>query len=95
MGIEPPTTRWRKRPPVRLTVRTLMIFVLVFGGGLGWVVHRARVQRDAAAAIERTGGSVVYVWGRSSNGVTVLPTDAEGRSGWSGCSGLITLPTSA
>ena len=44
-------------PRVRLTVRTLMVLVLVLGGVLGWVVHRARVQREAVAAIKRAGGN--------------------------------------
>jgi Leucine-rich repeat (LRR) protein len=39
-----------------------MVFVLVFGGALGWIVYRARVQRDAVAAIERAGGDVWYDW---------------------------------
>jgi hypothetical protein len=28
-----------------------MVLVLIIGGGLGWVIHRARVQREAVAAI--------------------------------------------
>jgi Leucine-rich repeat (LRR) protein len=35
---------------------------LLIGGGLGWIVHQARVQRDAVAAIESAGGRVVYDW---------------------------------
>ena len=50
--------RWR--PRVRLSVRVLMVLVLVLGGGFGWVVHRVRVQREAVAAISRTGGLVWY-----------------------------------
>ncbi len=42
----------------RLSVRALMVLVLVCGGWLGWVVHRARVQKDAVAAIERAGGGI-------------------------------------
>ena len=39
-----------------------MIFVLIFGGMLGWVVHLAHVQRDAVAAIRSGGGQVTYDW---------------------------------
>jgi hypothetical protein len=46
----------------RLTFRTALVFVLVLGGGMGWVVRCARVQRDAVAAVERAGGSVRYDW---------------------------------
>ena len=51
-----------RRPRIRLTVRTLMLFVLILAGGLGWVVNRARVQREAVAAVRRAGGSVSYDW---------------------------------
>src|SRR5262245_2007903 len=57
----PDSRRWRLSPR-RISVRALMIAVLVLGVGLGWVVHRARVQRDAVAAIEHAGGRVVYDW---------------------------------
>jgi hypothetical protein len=49
-----------------------MIAVLVLGGGLGRVIHRAQVQREAVAAIERAGGRVRYDWqwenGRPASG---------------------------
>ena len=48
---------WRR---VRISLRGLMVVVLVIGGGLGWVMQRARVQREAVAAIRRAGGSVLY-----------------------------------
>jgi hypothetical protein len=37
-----------------------MGLVLVIGGGLGWFVRRATVQRDAVRAIEAAGGNVEY-----------------------------------
>ncbi len=43
-----------------------MVLVLLIGGGLGWVIYRARVQREAVETIERAGGSVGYSWQRSS-----------------------------
>jgi hypothetical protein len=52
------------RPPlrVRVTVRVLMVLVLLIACGLGWIVHRAHVQRDAVAVIVRGGGTVLYDW---------------------------------
>ena len=54
----------RKR--LRLSLGAMMIVVLGIGGVLGWVAHRAHVQRDAVAAIttlrRNTRGSVYYDW---------------------------------
>ena len=54
----------RKR--LRLSLGTMMIIVLGIGGVLGWVAHRAHVQRDAVAAIQtprrNTRGIVYYDW---------------------------------
>jgi internalin A len=47
---------------LRYSVRGLIVLVLVIGTGLGWIVHQANVQRDAVAAIERTGANVLYSW---------------------------------
>jgi hypothetical protein len=44
----------------RLSVRALMLFVLFVGGFLGWVLYRARPQREAVGAIKRAGGTVGY-----------------------------------
>ena len=49
-----------RRHRVRVTVRMMMTLVLILGSGLGWIVHRARVQREAVGAIYRASGSVVY-----------------------------------
>src|SRR5262245_5025697 len=51
---------WRRR--LRISVRGMMALVLIVGVGLGWVIHRAHVQRDAVAAITRAGGQVMYDW---------------------------------
>jgi hypothetical protein len=51
---------WRHR--LRLSVRAMMLLVLFFGGGLGWIIHRAKLQRDAVAAIRHAGGYVAYDW---------------------------------
>lgn len=53
-----PLARGWKRP--RFTLRVMMILVMVLGGWLGWITHRARVQRQAVAAIVRAGGYVAY-----------------------------------
>src|SRR5579883_2231089 len=47
---------------LRLSLRTLMVLVLMVGGTIGWLVHRARVQRDVVRAVERAGGNVIYRW---------------------------------
>jgi hypothetical protein len=47
---------------VRFRLRVLIVVVLAIGGSLGWIVNRARVQREAVAAIRRAGGFVAYDW---------------------------------
>jgi hypothetical protein len=58
--VEPPLSRrpWWHR--LRLSVRALIVLVLVVGGGLGWFIHRATVQRDAVKVIKAAGGEVIY-----------------------------------
>ena len=48
-----------RRHRLRVTVRTMMTLVLILGSGLGWIVRRAQIQREAVAAIQRAGGSVI------------------------------------
>ena len=54
------------RPPLRkllrLSLRAVLVLVLAIGAGLGWIVRRAHVQREAVAAIERIGGKAWYDW---------------------------------
>ena len=69
---------WRRW--LRLSVRGLMILVLILGGGIGWIVHRARVQRDAVAAIEKAGGWVRYDW--ESGKFVFLPRRPPGWPRW-------------
>jgi Leucine Rich repeats (2 copies)/Leucine Rich repeat len=54
--------RVRSRFVVRFSLRVLMIVVLVVGGGMGWAVRRARIQREAVASVKRAGGSAWYDW---------------------------------
>ena len=70
MSERPSPRSWQRR--LRISVRGLMVLVLITGGGLGWVIHRARVQRDAVAAITRVGGHIGYSWQRS-NGAWISP----------------------
>jgi hypothetical protein len=72
MSERPSPRSWQRR--LRISVRGLMVLVLITGGGLGWVIHRARVQRDAVAAITRVGGHVGYSWQRSNGAwVSAIP----------------------
>jgi Leucine Rich Repeat (LRR) protein len=43
-------------------VRGLIVRVLVIGGGLGWLVRSARLQREAVAAIRKAHGDALYDW---------------------------------
>jgi hypothetical protein len=43
-----------------------MIFVLILGGVLGWIVYQAHVQREAVAVITRSGGGLMYNLGWSN-----------------------------
>ena len=78
---------------VRISLRALIVLVLVIGSALGWIINRAKVQRDAVAVIERAGGSVKYHWtGRMRD-----PIPAENPGGRDGCwitSDRITWPIS-
>ena len=51
---------WQRH--LRISLRRLIVLVPVLGSALGWIVSRAKIQHDAVAAIERTGGSVKYQW---------------------------------
>jgi hypothetical protein len=57
---------WRRR--LRFSVRGLMIVTLLIAAWLGSIVRDAKVQRDAVAAIRRTGGMIDYDW-QGRNGV--------------------------
>ena len=45
----------RVRIALRMSLRGLILIVLVIGGGLGWLVRSARIQREAVAAIRSNG----------------------------------------
>jgi hypothetical protein len=50
-----PARRW-----YRISIRALMLLVLLIAVWLGWHANRAREQREAVAAVQRSGGWVHY-----------------------------------
>ena len=60
MSDGPVLRHWRRL--LRFSMRSLIILVLVIGGGMGWLVRSARLQRAAVAAITSAGGTVEYDW---------------------------------
>jgi hypothetical protein len=67
---------------LRLSVRALMLVVLTLALGLGWVVQRARVQREAVATIQKVGGNVVYDWQVLPNGAAMNPNGQPPGPKW-------------
>jgi Leucine-rich repeat (LRR) protein len=65
-----PTPPAKRRKRFGLSLRVLMVLVLLLGGGMGWYAYRARVQREAVAAIEAAGGKAYYdfEWKYQDNG---------------------------
>jgi hypothetical protein len=60
-----PRPRDRRWYRFRLSVRAMVTLIVVLGCSFGWVVHRARVQRDAVNTLlrERGRGTVInYDW---------------------------------
>jgi hypothetical protein len=81
---DPGASTPRRRRRVRgLSIRMLMLVVLVVGGWLGWICYRARVQREAVAAIVQAEGRVYYDWQVNTvpRGKALLP-NPKGRSKW-------------
>src|SRR6516225_8007057 len=71
---DPVPCPWRRF--LRFSVRGLIVFVVVIGAGLGWIVRQAHIQRDAVEAIRKAGGSVMYDWEPSAGipgGVPLAP----------------------
>ena len=66
---------------LRISVRSFMLLVLMLGGGLGWIIHKAEVQRGTVAAIESDGGFVVYDWDWK-DGSLRLPIHRPGYLSW-------------
>ena len=47
---------------MRVSLRSTILLILIIGIVFGSVVHTAKVQRDAVAAIRQSGGTVRYEW---------------------------------
>jgi hypothetical protein len=62
MHIKRAPVTWRRC--LMFSVRGLIGLVLVFGILMGWFVRRARIQRDAVAAIRQARGDVAYDCGQ-------------------------------
>jgi hypothetical protein len=52
-----PRARWKT-----ISLRGLLVLVLAIALLLGWIVHKARQQREAVAALQKFGGFVHYDW---------------------------------
>jgi hypothetical protein len=76
VSIHDKTVSRRWRSSLRFSLRGLIILVLLIGGWLGWIVHRARLQRTTVLAVEKSGGGVLYDW-QYKNG-----RYASGGSSW-------------
>jgi hypothetical protein len=67
---------------LRLSLRTLMLLIVVIAALLGWVTHRARVQREAVAAIIGGGGSVEYDYQISKPAAGASQFNANAQPRW-------------
>ena len=47
---------------MRFSVRGLIIFVILIGVGLAWMVRNACLQREAVVTIGHTSGIAIYDW---------------------------------
>jgi len=61
-GLTPPTRSSSVKflPRLRFSLRTFLALVTIFCIALTWQLHRAKLQRNAAAAIRAAGGWVYY-----------------------------------
>jgi hypothetical protein len=69
------------RRRLSLSLRGSLLLVLVLGLWLGWQARRARLQREAVAAVTAYGGFVRYDWELDAKGVPV-PDAAPRAPGW-------------
>jgi Leucine-rich repeat (LRR) protein len=51
----------------------LIAAILVFGAGLGWLVNRVRLHRDAVESLQDGGGLVIYDWDVSDLSGQLVP----------------------
>ena len=52
-----PKVRWKT-----ISLRGLLLLILAIALWLGWIVNKARQQREAVAALQKFGGFVHYDW---------------------------------
>jgi hypothetical protein len=62
-----PKVRWKT-----ISIRGMLLLVLAIGLWLGWIVNKARQQREAVAALQKFGGFVHYDW-EFKNGPVKVP----------------------
>ena len=63
MTTTPTTNPKRRRRWLQFSLRTMLVLMLVFGAGFGWLAHQfhqTRAQQKAEMAIEELGGNVGY-----------------------------------
>jgi hypothetical protein len=63
-------------------LRGLLLLIVAIGLWLGWAVHEARQQREAAAAVKKFGGFVHYDYEFVVGPVKVPPGNALWKSSW-------------
>ncbi len=79
MNDEAATTSRPSRSILRVSVRGLIVLVLAIGVGADWTIRYVRFQPEAATAIRRTGGWVLFDWeNRGDHGEVWGEPDAPG-----------------
>jgi hypothetical protein len=73
MSENQPSSRWKT-----ISLRGLLLVILVIASWLGWIVNKARQQRETVAALQKIGGFVHYDW-EFVNGPVKVP---QGYSLW-------------
>src|SRR5258708_2840648 len=81
MDTPPPPVK-PKRRWLAFSVRGLLILVLGIAVLLGWEVHRARQQREAAEAVKKFGGFVHYNWEFVNGPVVVASGNFLWKTSW-------------
>ncbi len=69
---DPADAKPRRRLAFRVLSLLLLVLFLAFGGRLGWMIYRAKVQHDTVAQLRKAGMSITYAW----------ELQRDGRSFW-------------
>jgi hypothetical protein len=72
-----PKTRWKT-----ISIRGRLLLVFAIALCLGWIVNKAREQREAVAAIRKFGGIVHYDWGFVNGPVQVPRGNLIWKPSW-------------